>query len=229
MRKSVLVSLLMGSTLLTGCVDAIKNPLAASGTPTSVSEATTVYVNASKRNLRNSPKFVVLPGTISTSSNEFKISGEQIAAMAEAELSKANFGVIERGSLGPLLREIQLAVEMGDTSKANRLMQTGKLKTTRWFLKLDVLKAEKKESAGGGALGVSGKSVTWNFTMRYKLIDAKTTEQVDSDTVTRTETSGGGVVSIGGITFGQEGGIQLDSVVEKLVQQCIAKVDAKNP
>lgn len=227
------LAVLLGSLLVTACVgggDSAKSSLTGqSANSQNAAQQEIVYVNKASRNIKTAPKFIVLPGTIQTSSQEFTINGEQIAGMAEVELSKANFGIIERSALGPMLREVQLAVEMGDADKAKKLLQTGKLKTTRWFLKLDILKAEKQDDSGI-SIGIFGsKTSVWNFSMRYKLIDAQTTEVIDTDIINFTHESGGQSVNLGGIQAGKQSSIQLDSVVEKLVQKCINILDAKNP
>src|SRR6185369_4274974 len=102
--------------------------------------------------------------------------------------------------LGNLLNEISLAYNLGDPQAARKTMQVGKLKTTQWIVKFDILKAEQiaenkkgfdgraigglMSMLGGGAAGhVTGSVQTqestgvWLIGMRYKIMDANTTEQ----------------------------------------------------
>ena len=77
---------------------------------------------------------------------EGAIRSEKTRAMlasGELELSSANFTVLERANLGNLLREISLAYNLGDVEKARKTMQVGKLRTTKWIVKFDILKAEQ--------------------------------------------------------------------------------------
>src|ERR1700755_2972357 len=61
------------------------------------------YANANKQG----PALVVIPGEIKSSNATFtqKFTANNIADFAEIELSKANFQVLERTDLGPLLNE----------------------------------------------------------------------------------------------------------------------------
>ena len=104
-----------------------------------------------------------------------------------------------------MLREIELAYKLGDPAKAQALFQQGELQNTRWIIKFDILRAEMVAKAGsgfsGGTLGstannllggrtgsvvkkVAGSVKTiesagvWIVGMRYKIIDARMTQQV---------------------------------------------------
>ena len=113
------------------------------------------YVNSSIPG----PQLVVIPGGIKSANATFtqKVSDNNIADYAEIELSKANFKVLERSDLGPLLNEIQIAAGMGD-AEALRKFQRGKFQATRWFVRFDVLKAEPvaaaQKSFDGKYLGI---------------------------------------------------------------------------
>jgi len=113
------------------------------------------YANASTPG----PQVVVLPGGIKAAGATFtqKISENNIADFAEIELSKANFKVLERSDIGPLLNEIQVAVGMGDP-EALKKFRKGRFQTTRWFLRFDILKAEPVAAAqkkfDGTTLGI---------------------------------------------------------------------------
>ena len=157
------------------------------------------YVNKAKRG----PELVVIPGEVKSNNASFsqKFGPNNIADYAELELSQANFGVLERTNLGPLMNEIALAYNLGDPNAARKTMQVGKLKTTKWIVRFDILKAEQisevKQGFDGGAIGgllgmfgagavghVAGSVRTqdatgvWLIGMRYKIMDATTTEQV---------------------------------------------------
>jgi len=87
------------------------------------------YTNAAKQG----PQLVVLPGEIKSNNAGFvqKYGPNNIADFGELELSKANFRVLDRSDLGPMLNEIQLAYGAGDPDEAKKVMQKGKLKTTK--------------------------------------------------------------------------------------------------
>ena len=157
-------------------------------------------VEYSNRN-KKGPALVVIPGEIKASNATFtqKFTANNIADFGELELSSANFQVLERANLGNLLQEISLAYNLGDPAAARKSMQVGKLKTTKWIVKFDILKAEqiaenKKGFDGravggligmfgglGGAVGsqVAGSVKTqdstgvWLIGMRYKIMDLR--------------------------------------------------------
>ena len=99
------------------------------------------YVNAGKKG----PALVVIPGEVKSNNATFtqKYGPNNIADYAELELGKANFKILERTDMGPLLNEFQLAYTMGDPQAARKLLQKGKFKTTKWVLKFDILKDRK--------------------------------------------------------------------------------------
>jgi hypothetical protein len=70
------------------------------------------YTNANKKG----PAIIVIPGEIKSSNASFtqKFGPNNIADYAELELGKANFKVLERADLGPLLNEFTLAYTMGN-------------------------------------------------------------------------------------------------------------------
>ena len=70
------------------------------------------YANANK----TGPALVVIPGAIKSANAAYsqKIGANNIADYAELELTKANFKVLERTDLGPMLEELALAANMGD-------------------------------------------------------------------------------------------------------------------
>lgn len=210
------------------------------------------YVNASKPG----PALIVLPGDIKSNNATFtqKISSNNIADFAELELGQANFKVLERSELGPLLNEVQLAYSMGDPKEAAKTFKKGKLKSTKWLVKFDVLKAEHvasaKKGVDGGAIGsifgsliggtggsiahtVGGSVKTsesagvWVIGLRYKIIDAATTEQKATGYVEDKMEIGAKSSSVMGISEGTQGEVTLDTMVQRLVQACVAQMDAK--
>jgi hypothetical protein len=211
------------------------------------------YANASKKG----PNLVVIPGEVKSNNSTFnqRYGPNNIADYAELELSKANFGVLERTNLGPMLREFELAYNLGDPSSASKMLQKGKLKGTRWIVKFDILKAEQVAAAQQGfdgqtvgrLIGIfggynkgsaaaetavgsarSGESAgVWIIGMRYKVLDANTTEQVAQgyfeDKMEVGATSG----SFLGVAQSQQGGVSLDTMVQRLVQQSVAELDGR--
>jgi len=208
------------------------------------------YVNARKKG----PVIVVIPGEIKSNNATFtqKFGSNNIADYAELELGKANFRVLERADLGPLLNEFTLAYTMGNPQAARKVLQKGKFKTTKWVIKFDVLKAEPVASAsqgfdgravggiigalsgsrGGHAAGVAVGSVqtgettgVWIIGMRWKLINANTTEQVATGYNEMKMELGAKSTSVLGISSGASGGLTLDSLVQRLVQQNVYEID----
>ena len=108
---------------------------------------------------RRGPALIVIPGEIKSNNASFtqRFLPNNIADFAELELSNANFPVLERTDLGPLVNEISLAYNLGDPATARKTMQMGKLKSTKWIVKFDILKAEQiaenKKGFDGRAVG----------------------------------------------------------------------------
>ncbi|MGA2776934.1 MAG: hypothetical protein ABSF94_05205 [Steroidobacteraceae bacterium] len=211
------------------------------------------YVNAAKPG----PRLVVIPGEIKSNNASFvqKYGTNNIADFAELELSKANFQVLERADLGPLLNEIQLAYGAGDPDEARKVMSKGKLKTTKWIVKFDILKAEPVAQAksgfnGGvassligifghnnaptaaagtvtGSVDTSSASGVWVIGMRYKILDATTTDQVAQGYTEEKMEIGAKSTSVAGISNSASGGITLDTMVQRLVQKSVWDIDSK--
>ena len=209
------------------------------------------YINASKQG----PVLVVLPGNIKSSNATFsqKITDNNIADYGELELGKANFRVLERAELGPMLNEVTLAANMGDSASLKKFRK-GKFKTTKWFVKFDILKAENvaegSKGFNGAALGsilssvvggtsgaVAGTTLgsvksgeaagVWIVGMRYKVLDASTSEQVYTGYFEDKMELGKKGSSILGVSGSQSAGITLDSMVQRLVQKAVADLDLK--
>ncbi len=210
------------------------------------------YTNAAKKG----PAIVVIPGEIKSNNASFtqKFGPNNIADYAELELGKANFKVLERADLGPLLNEFTLAYTMGNPQAARKVLQKGKFKTTKWVIKFDILKAEPVAQAnqgfdgqaignivsiaggsrGSAAAGVAVGSVkteestgVWIIGMRYKLINANTTEQVATGYTEEKMELGAKSTSVLGFKQGASGGLTLDTLVQRLVQKNVYEIDAK--
>lgn len=251
--------------LLAGATSAFAQPKFGNPSPTAGSETSqkanaaadvaaykpVEYANKDKKG----PALVVLPGEIKSANAKFtqKFGPNNVADYAELELSQANFPVLERTNLGPLLNEMSLAYNLGDAAKAKQMMQVGKLKTTRWIVKFDILKAEQiaenkqgfdGRAAGGviGALGGIGARVTgravgtvqnsegtavWLIGMRYKILDAVTTEQVAQGYTEEKMEIGAQSSSVMGSSESAKGGVGLDTMVQRLVQKSVWEIDSK--
>ena len=208
------------------------------------------YANKGKKG----PALVVIPGEVKSNNANFaqKFGPNNIADFAELELSQANFSVLERSNLGPLLNEVSLAYNLGDQNAARKTMQVGRLKSTKWIVKFDILKAEQiaenKKGFDGRALGalgglfgmggaVAGHVVSnvqttestgvWLVGMRYKIMDANTTEQVAQGYQELKMEVGQASTSVMGVSDGAKGGVGLDTMVQRLVQTAVWEIDSK--
>jgi hypothetical protein len=217
------------------------------------------YQNASKAG----PPLVVIPGEVKSNNANFtqKFGPNNIADFAEIELSKANFQVLERTNLGPLLNEFTLAYNLGDPQEAKKVLGRGKLRTTKWVVKFDILKTEQVAAAqqgfdgraignvlgaiglfsgsrGGAAAGVAGGAAVgsvqtqdttgvWIIGMRYKIMNAETTEQVATGYTEEKMEVGTTSTSVLGVSSGQQGGVSLDTMVQRLIQKTVWEIDSK--
>ncbi len=210
------------------------------------------YKNAAKKG----PMLVVIPGQIKSNNATFtqKFGPNNIADFAELELGRANFGILERSELGPLMNEVQLAYSMGNPAEARKIMKKGQLKTTKWVVKFDILKAEQVGEAqkgfnggavgsligilGGGRAGAAGDvavssvhtgetSGVWLIGMRYKIIDANTTQQRATGYTEEKMEVGAKSSSVLGFSGGEKGGVSLDTMVQRLVQKLVWDIDSK--
>jgi len=209
-----------------------------------------VYENAAQQG----PPLVVLPGQLKLTNSVFtqKYTPNNIADFAEIELEKANFKVLERAHLGPLLDEVTLAVNMGDPGGLKGFRK-GKFATTRWFVQFDVLKAEPVAEAGtdfdGKALGslittlagdnIGGRAAggivssvggsedakVWIVGLRYKILDSASSAIVKTGYVEDKMEVGGSSTTFLGISQTEHSGMSMDSMVQRLVQKCVAEID----
>ena len=258
--------LLVAPVYLTGCVNtgvkAIDDAMApqdpkgtsASNTADAIAEKTMVqsvtYLNTAKQG----PPLVVLPGQFKTTDSNFtqKFTSNNIADFAELELGRANFKVLERANLGPLLDEVALAVNMGDP-KGLRKFRRGKFLSTRWFVQLDVLRAEPAANAGtgfdgeamgegiqkmgrgsmigllaGGFLSTvknTNEVTVWIIGIRYKILDASTCEIVKSGYIEDKMEIGDSTTTVLGLSQSEHGMVTMDSMVHQLVQKCVVEID----
>ncbi len=217
------------------------------------------YVNKNKPG----PQVIVIPGEIKSSNATFlqKFTANNIADFGELELSNANFKVLERSNLGPVLREFEIAYNLGDPQAARKYLGMGKMKTTKYVVKFDILKTEQVASAtqsfDGGTLGqmagllgafsgsrggamagaVGGTAVgsvhsgeatsVWVIGMRYKIINAETTEQLAQGYTEEKMEVGATSSGALGMNQGQKGGAGLDTMVQRLVQKSVWEIDSK--
>ena len=218
-----------------------------------------VYTNASKKG----PALVVIPGEIKSNNATFlqKFTANNIADFGEIELSSANFQVLERSNLGPVLKEFELAYNLGDPDQARKFLKMGRLKATKYVVKFDILKTEQVASAeqgfdgrtlgqmagllgvfaptrGGAVAGTVGGTAVgsvhseeatsvWVIGMRYKIINAETTEQVATGYTEEKMEIGATSSGALGIHQSQQGGVSLDTMVQRLVQKSVWEIDSK--
>jgi len=218
-----------------------------------------VYTNAAKKG----PALIVLPGEIKSNNATFmqKFTSNNIADFGELELSNANFTVLERSNLGPVLREFEIAYNLGDPQAARKYLGMGKMKTTKYVVKFDILKTEQVAAAqssfdggtigqmagllgafsgsrGGAAAGAVGGTAigsvhqgeatsVWVIGMRYKIINAETTEQLAQGYTEEKMEVGATSSGALGVNNSQQGGAGLDTMVQRLVQKSVWEIDSK--
>src|SRR5262247_1042091 len=264
MRKTWLRTVaIVAGVILSGCAgmggSTASGPAPATGASARANAAadtatykTISYANAATKG----PAIIVLPGEVKSNNATFtqRYFPNNIADYAELELSQANFQVLDRANLGSVLREIELAYNLGDPKQAQVLFKKGELQNTRWIIKFDVLRAEKVAEAssgfsgstlgniGGAILGGIGGTVAresvgsvktteaagvWIVGMRYKIIDARTTQQMAQGYAEDKMEVGSTGTSVFGVSSRQAGGTTLDALVVKLVQKNVADIDQK--
>src|SRR5215831_490597 len=161
-RTLKFVRIALGVSLLAGASFAIGQPTFGNPSPTAGSSTSqkanasadqalyqaVTYTNANKRG----PALIVLPGEIKSNNATFlqKFTPNNIADFGEVELSAANFKVLERSNLGPVLNEFTLAYNLGDPQAARKILGMGKLKSTKYVIKFDILKTEQVAAAQQG-------------------------------------------------------------------------------
>jgi hypothetical protein len=260
-------ALALGATLLACGSLALAQPKFGNPSPTAGSDtsqkanasadqaiyAPVEYTNARKKG----PAVIVLPGEIKSNNATFlqKFTANNIADFGEVELSAANFPVLERSNLGPIEREFELAYNLGDPDQARKFLRMGKLKSTKYVVKFDILKTEQVAAAqqgfdgrtlgamtgllggfgrgaaaagvGVGSVQTSESSGVWIIGMRYKIINAETTEQVATGYTEEKMEVGAKSTSVLGVSNSQQGGVSLDTMVQRLVQKSVWEIDSK--
>jgi hypothetical protein len=217
------------------------------------------YTNASKKG----PAVVIIPGEIKSNNATFiqRFTANNIADFGEIEMSNANFPVLERSNLGSIEKEFELAYNLGDPDAARKFLRMGKLKSTKYIVKFDILKTEQVASAqqgfdgnaigqmagllgvfsgsrggaqagtvagaGIGSVHTSESSGVWIIGMRYKIINAETTEQVATGYTEEKMEVGAKSSSVLGVSNAQQGGVSLDTMVQRLVQKSVWEIDSK--
>ena len=264
MRKTWLRAVVaVAGVVLSGCATTggptASGPAPATGASARANQAanTAMYQTANYANVATKgPAIIVLPGEVKSNNATFsqRYFPNNIADYAELELSQANFQVLDRANLGSVLREVELAYNLGDPKQAQALFQKGELQNTRWIVKFDVLRAEKVAEAGSGfsgstlggiagtllggrtgsvvSQGASSVQTTeaagvWIVCMRYKIIDARTTQQVAQGYAEDKMEVGATGTSVFGVSSRQAGGTTLDTLVVKLVQKNVVDIDQK--
>ena len=265
--------LLLGTILLAAATVSMAQPKFGNPSPTAGSEtsqkanasadqalyAPVEYTNVNKKG----PALIVIPGEIKSSNATFlqKFTANNIADFGELELSNANFQVLERSNLGPIQREFELAYNLGDPDAARKFLRMGKLKSTKYIVKFDILKTEQVAAAqqgfngaaigqmagllgvfsgsrggaqagtvagaGIGSVQTSESSGVWIIGMRYKIINAETTEQLAQGYTEEKMEVGAKSSSVLGVSQAQQGGVSLDTMVQRLVQKSVWEIDNK--
>ena len=268
LMKCLMAAVLVASVPLASAQPTYGNPSPTAGRETSqkanaAADQTiyqpVVYTNANKKG----PAVVVIPGEIKSNNATFlqKFTSNNIADFAEIELSSANFQVLERSNLGPILKEFELAYNLGDPQAARKFLGMGKLKSTKYVVKFDILKTEQVASAqqgfdghaigniagalgafsgswGGARAGAVGQAAVgsvqtgestgvWIIGMRYKIINAETTEQLAQGYTEEKMEVGAKSSSVLGVSQSQQGGVSLDTMVQRLVQKSVWEIDSK--
>ena len=266
-RSLKFIRIALGVSLFAGAAVAIAQPTFGNPSPNAGSSTSqkanasadqalyqpVTYTNANKPG----PQIIVLPGEIKSNNATFlqKFTPNNIADFGEVELSAANFKVLERSNLGPVLNEFTLAYNLGDPQAARKILGMGKLKSTKYVIKFDILKTEQIAAAqegfdgralgamagalsgwgrGGQAAAIGAGSVhsneassVWIIGMRYKIINAETTEQVANGYTEEKMEIGAKSTSVVGISQSQQGGVGLDTMVQRLVQKSVWDIDNK--
>ena len=217
------------------------------------------YTNAGKKG----PMVIIIPGEIKSNNATFlqKFTANNIADFGEIEMTSANFTVLERSNLGPMLQEFELAYNLGDPNQARKFLKMGKLKSTKYIVRFDILKTEQVAAAqqgfngqtlgqmagllgafsgsrGGAAAGAVGGTAVgsahseeatsvWVIGMRYKIINAETTEQVATGYTEEKMEIGATSSGFLGVNQSQQGGVSLDTMVQRLVQKSVWDIDSK--
>ena len=212
------------------------------------------YANAATKG----PAIIVLPGEVKSNNATFsqRYGPNNIADYAELELSQANFQVLDRANLGSVLREIELAYNLGDPTKAQALFQKGELCKIRAGSSNSTSSALRKSpkrvvasllarsaaspvpswagrtgsvvSQGASSVQTTQDAGVWIVGMRYKIIDARTTQQVAQGYAEdKLEVGATGVRRFSGCRHGRRVARHWTHLVIKLVQKNVVDIDQK--
>ncbi|MEA2082912.1 MAG: hypothetical protein U9O82_01475 [Thermodesulfobacteriota bacterium] len=212
-----------------------------------------MYQKRSYQNVNvQGPQVIVLQGEIKSNNATFlqKISSNNIKDFAELELANANFRILERGDIDPMMHERELARRMGATSQDP--IQEGQFKTTKWFIRFDILKAEPVAAASqgfdastigniagallhssrdasvartvGSSVQVGSEADVWVIGMRYKVMDASSSEQVTSGYFEKKMEHNANATNVLGFSRDQQRGVTLDTMVQRLIQDSVSEL-----
>jgi hypothetical protein len=81
--------------------------------------------------------------------------------------------------------------------------------------------------AGIGSVQTSETTGVWIIGMRYKIINAETTEQVATGYAEEKMEVGTTSTSVLGVSQSQQGGVSLDTMVQRLIQRTVWDIDNK--
>jgi hypothetical protein len=70
-----------------------------------------------------------------------------------------------------------------------------------------------------------GADRRWVIGMRYKVIDAETTEQLATGYTEEKMEVGSNSTSVLGVSQSQQGGVSLDTMVQRLIQKTVWEID----
>jgi len=82
-------------------------------------------------------------------------------------------------------------------------------------------------AVGVGSVQTTESSGVWIIGMRYKIINAETTEQVANGYTEEKMEVGAKSTSVLGVSNAQQGGVSLDTMVQRLVQKSVWEIDNK--
>ena len=89
--------------------------------------------------------------------------------------------------------------------------------------------SQKTAAAGAvaGSVNTSSAAEVWVIGMRYKLLDATTTEQVAQGYTEEKMEVGAASTSVAGVASAGAGGVSLDTMVQRVVQKSVWDIDNK--
>jgi hypothetical protein len=82
-------------------------------------------------------------------------------------------------------------------------------------------------TVGVGSVHTSESSGVWIIGMRYKIINAETTEQLANGYTEEKMEVGAKSTSVMGVSQSQQGGVSLDTMVQRLIQKSVWEIDNK--